>query len=92
MLVDGKKVPPSNEYAFEDKANHSVSLLMDLTNCTSLSEFFSETDLLSIKFSSLFDTKSITNMNKFFYNCYYLTSVDFSGINTTNLTTMSNML
>ena len=77
MSVDGKNVTPSNSYIFEEKGYHIVTVLMDLTNCSSLKEFFKETGLISISFSSYFNTINIINMDNLFYDCFYLTSIDF---------------
>ena len=51
----------------------------------------SRINILSIKFNNLIDTSKVTNMNKMFYYCTSLTSLDVTNFDTSNVTNMSSM-
>ena len=65
----GEKVlknPPSN-YTFPSADNHTVDILIDLSQITSFEYFFSGvTNLISIYFYPSFYNENIKNMNYFF--------------------------
>ncbi|MBR2250737.1 MAG: BspA family leucine-rich repeat surface protein [Prevotella sp.] len=49
------------------------------------------THLTSLTFGENFNTANVTNMERMFYNCSGLTSLDVSNFNTANVTTMRSM-
>jgi surface protein len=70
-------------YNFSFAGNHSIFILIDLSNCKSLSYmFYKMKNIISIYFSSLFKIENITDMNHIFSECISLTSVDISNLDT----------
>ena len=90
MTVDGQKVSPSYNYSFNDNLNHEISMLLDMS--TNLNSTFKDIiNIISISFNPLLNSSNITNMERMFYNCYSLTSIDFSNFDTSKVTKMSYM-
>ena len=50
-----------------------------------------ESSIEEIDFGEVFNTENVTNMNRMFYLCYSLTSLDVSNFNTSNVTDMGSM-
>ena len=84
MSVDDIKVSPTEYYTFDYPGNHTVYMLVDITNLTSLDYMFYDSDMSSIIFTSKFNTTHIESMNYMFSSCSHLTSIDFSYFNTGN--------
>ena len=90
MIVDCKKVSPSNNYSFNDEQNHEVSMLLDMPqNFTSI--FKGIINMISISFNPFLDTSKIINMGYMFYNCSSLTSIGFSNFDTSKVTKLHYM-
>ena len=75
----GEKVlmnPPSN-YAFPSAGNHTVDILIDLSQITSFANFFAHvTNLISIYFYPSFYNENLKDMSGFFSGCKSLVSID----------------
>ena len=83
--------PPSN-YNFSFAGNHTVDILINISEITSFENFFDNvTNLISISFYSSFYNEHITNMSGFFYKCKSLTSIDMSNFQSQNITNIDNM-
>ena len=91
MIIDGKKVDPCRKYIFESIGLHSVYVLVDLSQTSSLESMFYESDMISISFSEKFNTEKIVDMNYMFDTCQNLTSIDLSVFNTRNVLDMGGM-
>ena len=92
MIIDGEIISPSLEYTFELKGDHIVYVLLNFTDNNSLSNMFSGiSQVKSIYFSPLFDTKNITLMRNMFYGCSSLISIDLSNFNTQKVTHIDKM-
>ncbi len=92
MTVDGIKKEPSKNYTFSLSGNHTVYILLDITNCTSLNNMFCDiTKMISITFSSYFNTENIEEMDFTFCECTSITSIDFSILNTQNLKSVNGI-
>ena len=92
MIIDGKKVDPCRKYTFESIGLHSVYVLVDLSQTSSLESMFYESDMISISFSEKFNTEKIVDMNYMFDTCENLTSIDLSVFNTRNVLDMGECL
>jgi len=93
MIVDGKKVNPSNSYFFNDTEDHEIFMLLDMSKYpSSISSMFEGINrLISISFSPLFNTSNIIYMSSMFYGCTSLTSINLSNFNTSKVTDMDHM-
>ena len=92
MIVEGKKVEPSNKYLFPKKGRYEVFFLLDDYEIDSLSHMFEgNIHLESVSFSELFNTEKITKMDNMFKNCKSLIEVDLSKFNTKNVVIMDFM-
>ena len=92
IYIDGKKVNSTKNYTFSNHGNHSVYILINISNSISLKNLFMGIEnIKSIYFSEIFDTKNIINMANMFFNCLSLTSINFSNFNTENVKDMSFM-
>ena len=93
MFVDGKQVSPSNSYLFSDTQDHEVFMLLDMTKfLNSINSIFYGIDrMISISFSSFFNTSNINEMNYMFYNCSLLESITLSKFNTSIVNNMNSM-
>lgn len=91
MIVENEIVKPTNEYTFLNIGNHTIYYSFD-NEIEYLGEmFYGINTLISISFTSIFDTKNITNLNFMFYGCTQLTSIDISYFNTENVLSLSGM-
>ena len=89
MIIDDVIVTPCNNYFFSSIGNHTVYFLMK-NNIKSLARmFFNIQNIISISFTSLFDSESVKSLNLMFYNCTKLTSADFHYFNTKNVVNMT---
>ena len=91
MVVDGIEVNEGNDnfYTFPLSGNHTVYILINITNCTPLYNLFGfNTNLTSIAFISEFNTENVENMDEMLSDCPSLVSVNFSNLNTKNVKTM----
>ena len=96
MIVDGiqenEEQKQNNWYTFHSNGKHIVCILINMTNCTSLQFFFSGIrNMVSISFTSEFNTENVVDMNSMFADCSSLVSINFSNLNTKNLKTMEGM-
>jgi len=80
LIIDGNKVkePLSNYYYFNDTESHEVYILINMEQFgKSLYNLFADVDkMISISFTSLFNTSNITIMNFFFIGCSNLESIN----------------
>ena len=94
MVVDGIQVKEvqDNFYTFPLSGNHTVYILINITNCISLNNLFGfNLNLTSIAFTSEFNTVNVEDMNDMLTDCFSLVSVNFSNLNTKNVKTMVGM-
>ena len=90
----GEKVlmDPSSNYTFPCAGNHTVDILIDLSQITSFEYFFGGvTNLISIYFYPFFHNKNITNMSHFFAGCESLVSIGMSNFQSKNIITVDGM-
>ena len=97
MIVDGiqenEEQKQNNSYMFQSKGKHIVCILINITNCTSLENFFLKIkNMISISFTSEFNTENVEYMDAMFMGCSSLISINFSNLNTKNVKTMEAML
>lgn len=84
--INGAKVEPCKNYTFPKSGNQEVSFLLNTTNYKELTKmFYGLTKLVSISFTSNFDTKNVVNMAQMFSGCTSLTSIDLSSFDTKNV-------
>ena len=81
MNIDGKKVGPSSVYSFKDTKIHEIYALINMKNYGSSLDnaFQSITRMISISFTSLFDTSKITRMSHMFCNCQNLELININN-------------
>ena len=93
MRVDGVKLSsPVNEYTFPEKGEHTIFYKLKITNSfTMVGMFEGLKKMTSVSFTKLFELKNNRKMDRMFYNCQKLASIDFSNINTDNLVSMNYM-
>ena len=79
MIVDGRKVekPLSKDYSFNDTECHEIYFLINMKNYgSSLDSIFQNVNrMISISFTSLFNTSNATTMIGFFDQCSKLESI-----------------
>ena len=82
MKIDEEYVVPSKNYTFKFAGNHTVYILMNITNLVKLDEMFNEiSNLVYISFTKEFDTSNITSLRSMFYNCKKLSFIDITNFN-----------
>jgi len=96
MIVDGiqenEEKKQNNSYTFHSNGKHIVCILINMTNCTSLQFFFSGIrNMVSISFTSEFNTENVVDMNSMFADCSSLVSINFSNLNTRNVMDMTGI-
>ena len=93
MIIDGNKLDkPVKTYTFVTKGEHTVLYKLNLPNDGSLVSLFEGIrNMISISFTEKFETNFITKMNRMFYNCESLKSIDLSYVNTKNVDDMNYM-
>ena len=92
MIIDDKKVEPTQSYTFPESGDHTLYALIDMNRCYTLGGMFNgNKNLISIEFSPLFNTEKINEMNFMFQNCKNLESVDLTHLNTKNVVYMEYM-
>ena len=93
MVVDGLKLTkPVKSYSFESKGTHSVYYNVKEPIGGSIAGMFEGLKkMTSISFSEKFDFQGITKMDRMFYNCQNLKSVDISNIKSENVKNMNYM-
>ena len=83
MSINNQIVSPKEYHAFTSQGTHSVRVIIDISEINSTSYmFYNSEHLISINFTSKFNTKSIENMDSMFRNCGSLKYIDFSFFNT----------
>ena len=88
IQVKGEK---NNFYTFPLSGNHTIYIIININNCTSLRGLFSGIKMSSITFTPEFNTENIEDMNSMFGNCNSLISINFSNLNTKNVKNMEAM-
>jgi len=94
MIIDGIQVKEKENifYIFPLCGNHTVYILINITNCSSLRALFGGVkNMTSIVFTSEFNTENVEDMNSMFDCCSSLFSINFSNLNTKNVKTMQDM-
>jgi surface protein len=82
---------------YKDRNNSKVSIVVfdpsfaDARPTSTYSWFYGMEDLTSITGISYLNTSEVTNMDRMFYRCIKLTSLDLSRFNTENVTNMFDM-
>ena len=70
MIIDGQNVekPSSRDFSFKDIEKHEIYILINMEEYrNSLSKLFADVNrMISISFTSLFNTSNITSMYNFF--------------------------
>ena len=89
MIVDGETVKPSTEYTSKTKGEHVIYILLEDSNILSLYNMFEYIiNLVSISFTSKFNSQNVQNIEGMFNDCTSLISVDFSFFNSSNVSNM----
>ena len=92
MEIDDKKISKiNNVFTFKNPGNHTILMLLDIDNLTSLHLFNNSENLKSIYFSKQFNTENITSLESLFSYCFSLESVDISNFNTEKVESMEDM-
>jgi len=93
ISLDNEKIPISSTYTFPNSGNHTLYFIMNSPSTNSLSYLFNKTkQLVSISFSSSFNTENVIDMRGMFYGCSSLSSVEnLSNLNTKNVIDMSQL-
>ena len=87
-MIDNKKT----SYQFNKTGIHEVYILFDITKITYTDLMFSEVNKMTeIYFSSQFKDINLVSMRSMFYQCYSLTSVDLTNLNTKQVTNLGSM-
>ena len=91
MFIDGKETTISSAKTFSSVGEHTVQMIMNTSNVTSMQYMFSGcTSLTSIEFNDKFDTSKVTSMYYMFYNCSKLKLITFGNkANVSNVTSYS---
>jgi len=82
----------SSNYTFPSAGNHTVDILIDISQITSFVNFFkSVTSLISISFYPSFYNENIKDMSGFFSGCSSLVSIDMSNFQSQNIINIDEM-
>ena len=77
ISLDNEKIPISSNYTFPSPGNHTLYFIMNSPSTNSLSYLFkSISRLISITFSSSFNTENVIEMKSMFYGCSSLVSAE----------------
>ena len=77
ISLDNEKIPISSNYTFPYPGNHTLYFVMNTPSTNSLSYLFkSISRLVSITFSSSFNTENVIEMKSMFYGCSSLVSAE----------------
>ena len=92
IKVDDQYIENKTNYYNFTKGEHRVRINMNLKNSISLEKFFKNiNELISINFTSDFDTSNIKNMDEMFSSAQNLIFVTFHNLNFENVISMKNM-
>ena len=94
IYIDGiKSNKPSIGYTFQGPSYHNIIILMNISKNDSIyGMFMNIKDLISISFTSLFNTSNIYNIGHIFNKgCTYLKSVNLSSFDTSKITWFCHM-
>jgi len=91
IITGNKMTKNTNAFTFSQAGNHYVYFLIKNNPKTFGSLFTSSHNLISINFTSYFNTKNITNLHGMFRDCVKLISLNFSNFDTSNVKDMSYM-
>ena len=89
LIIEGKKVKPTNKYIFQKKGKYTVHMLLDMEKIDSIDNlFFGSISFASIYFTELFNIEKYNSMTGMFRNCKSLHTADLSKLNTKNIKKM----
>ena len=93
LIIDGKKVNDIfTEYTFNSTGNHTVYFLYNLSGITSMAYMFGGLqNMISINFTSLFNTENITDMSSMFSDLEKVKYLNLSIFNGDNVQVMRYM-
>ena len=92
MIIDNEEIEPVTSYTFSTTGYHTIYVLIDISESTSLYKmFYNIKNLDSIYFYKNFDTKNIQNFKWMFYGCTSLTEINMSSFDTSSLVYMERM-
>ena len=92
MFIDGVETTISSAKTFNSVGEHTVQMIMDASNITSMSSMFYYCRSLTELDLSNFDTSNLTSMHSMFRLCTSLTSITFGNkFDTSNVTRMDYM-
>ena len=92
MIVDSIIVIPTINYNFASTGNHTLYFTLNIEKKNSLISMFENINkIISISFTSSFNTINITRMDSMFFNCINLIYIDISNFRTINVTSMNSM-
>ena len=96
IIYNGTKLIISDLYTFQKAGNHILYFTFDLKGANTLSNFFYSygnniNNLISIIFTSSFNTSNIKYMNSMFKEVSKLSSVDISSLDTSKVSEMAGM-
>ena len=78
-------------YKFDEIGNHTIKIVFK-SQLKTMEKFFDRcNNIISIKFSPLFDTSNVNNMESLFCFCTNLIDLDISMFNTSNVVIMTYM-
>ena len=88
MIINDEVLSEPIKEHIIDLKNEEITVYykIEMDNLLSLTGFFEGLDrMISISFTKLFNTEKITNMDRMFFNCYNLKSIDLSNLKTPKL-------
>ena len=92
MIIDNEEIEPVASYTFSTTGSHTIYVLIDISESTSLYKmFYNIKNLDSIYFYKNFDTKNIQNFKWMFYGCTSVTEIDMTSFDTSSLVYMDRM-
>ena len=92
IIVDSIIVVPTINYNFASTGNHTLYFTLNIEKKNSLISMFENINkIISISFTSSFNTINITRMDSMFFNCKNLIYIDISNFRTINVTSMNSM-
>ena len=88
ITFNNESVPVSSTYTCTNTDNHTLYFLMKNPSTSMRQMFSSLKDLLSIYFSSKYNTENVIEMSSLFEYCSSLISANLSNLNTTKVFNM----
>ena len=91
LIVDGATKTPSEKLTISKKGEHLLFFKM-VQNTGYMTDMFRNIkNLISITFTSLYNSQNVINMDNLFYGCSSLTSVDITSFNLASIISMHDM-